>query len=150
MYLTSLERIAMGHSLAGRQDDDILIEIHGPQIGRNHFPALGAGAPEVRIQLFGADPATTVILEECTTLEMVGTNNSNAIGSAPVRGGKLEFSRDPGDWAAVGAAVAVADGLVVRTPGVTTELRGLRIRIESVPASPDPLVGSVEMATDWN
>ena len=142
----------MSHSLAGRNVDEVLVEFWGPITGRNHFPALGAAAPQAQGQLTGADPATVVVLESCTTLVMVGTNNSNAIGSTPVRGGKLVLSQDPADWAAVGAPMTVAAGLLtlVLPVGTTIAPVGLRLRIDAVPAGPDPLVGGVDLATQWN
>ena len=65
-----------------------------------------------------------------------------------MRGGKLLPTRDSGDWAAVGAAIAVSDGLVVRTPSIEVSPNGLRVRL--VVAGGDPVDGSVEVATEWN
>lgn len=139
----------MSHKLAGRQLDDVLVEFWGPHLGRNHFPSNDATAPQARGQLFGADAATTVVLEENTTLELIGTNNSGAIGSIPVRGAKLLPTRDPADWAVIGTFTVVA-GLVVVALTPTADPHGLRLRISSVPASPDPLTGGIELATEWS
>ena len=145
----------MGHSLNGKRVDDILVEFLGPIDGRNHYPAFGAAVPQAQGQMFGADPATTVLLEECSTLVMIGTNNSNAIGSSPVRGGKLVFSRDPADWSAVGAPLTVAAGLLVfpLTVGTTDTPVAYRLRVSAAPAVGPAfisLAGSVELATQWN
>ena len=139
----------MAHSLAGRSVGDVLVEFWGPHNGRNHFPSNDAPAPQARGQLFGADAATTVLLEECTTLVIQGTNNSNAIGSFPVRGGKIVLSQDPADWATV-ATFTVAGGLILAALTPRDDQYGLRLRISAVPASPDPLVGSIELATEWS
>ena len=138
----------MGHRLLGKEVDAVLTEFWGPHIGRNYFEQPTPAVPQVRIQVFGADATTTVILEQNTTLEFRGTNNSNAVGSNPLRGGKLLPTRDSGDWAAVGAAIAVSDGLVVRTPSIEVNPNGLRVRL--VVAGGDPVDGSVEVATEWN
>ena len=138
----------MGHRLLGKEVDAVLTEFWGPHIGRNYFEQPTPAVPQVRIQVFGADATTTVILEQNTTLEFRGTNNSSAVGSTPLRGGKLLPTRDSGDWAAVGAAIAVSDGLVVRTPSIEVNPNGLRVRL--VVAGGDPVDGSVEVATEWN
>jgi len=138
----------MRHRLLGAEIDDVLVEFWGPHIGRNYFEQPTPAIPQIRMQVFGADAATTVILEQNTTLEFRATNNSNAIGSNPMRGGKLLPTRDAGDWAAVGAAIAVGDGLVVRTPAIVGDPNGLRVRVTAVGG--DPVDGSVEVATEWN
>lgn len=141
----------MSHKLAGRRVDDVLVEFLGPIEGRNHFPTLGTGTPELSGQLFAADPATTVLVEECTTILIQGTNNSNAIGSTPVRGGKVVFSQDPGDWVTIGTLTVAALLVTGITPTVGTPEApvAIRLRIDAVPAGPDPLEGSVELVTQW-
>lgn len=151
--LIRLERTNMGHNLAGKRVDDIVVEILGPVTGRNHFPALGAAAPSMQVQMFGADPVTTIQVETCTTLEIRGTNNSNAIGSVPVRGGKLLFSRDAADWSPLGAPLLVASGLVVLAPpaGTTDAPIAIRARVTVVPAAAgQESVGSFVMGTLWS
>jgi len=137
----------MGHSLLGKDVDDILIEFYGPHTGRNYFET--TVSPQLQLQVFGADPADSVIVERNTTLIMFGTNNSNAIGSTPVRGGKLEPSRVPADWVAVGAAVTVGDGLVTRALPAEDFEHGVRVRV--VTKTDGRLgAGSVTVATQWN
>lgn len=140
----------MAHSLLGKDVDDILVEFYGPHIGRNYFA--DTVAPQLQIQVFGADPADEVTVEKNIELEMVGTNNSGAIGSKPVRGGKLMLTREPGDWTPVGggdATPTVADGLVV-IPLVAEDFEhGIRVRV-SVKALGRAGDGSVEVATQWN
>jgi hypothetical protein len=104
----------MSHGLLGKDINDILVEFYGPHTGRNYFEA--AILPQLSVQLFGAYPGDSVVVEKNTTLEMIGTNNSNAIGSKPVRGGKLEPTRTPADWVAVSSSgsqvVDVGDDIV--------------------------------------
>ncbi len=137
----------MSHSLLGKDVDDILVEFYGPQTGRNYFET--TVVPQLSIQVFGADAGDEVIVEKNTVLEMIGTNNSNAIGSKPVRGGKLEPSRTPGDWNAIGAAVLVGDGLVVRSLPAEDFKHGIRVRI-AVKTNGRVGDGSVEVATQWS
>jgi hypothetical protein len=137
----------MAHSLLGKDVDDILIEFYGPHTGRNYFE--DTVAPQLQIQVFGADAGDSVIVEKNIVLEMIGTNNSGAIGSKPVRGGKLEPTRTPGDWAAVGAAILVGSGLVVRALAAEDFEHGIRVRVvtKTLGRLGD---GSVELATQWN
>ena len=137
----------MGHSLLGKTVDDVLVEFYGPHTGRNYFET--TIAPQLQIQVHGADPADAVIVEKNVTLEMVGTNNSNALGSAPVRGGKLLPSREAGDWVAVGAAITVGDGLVTRALPAEDFEHGIRVRID-VKTDGRLGDGSVSVATQWN
>ena len=139
----------MSHSLAGKKLNDVLVELWGAHLGRNHFPSNDAPAPQIRGQLFGADAATTVVLEQNLVLEIVGTNNSGAIGSTPVRGGKILPTRTATDWTIIGA-FTVATGMVVVLPPASVDPYGLRLRISAIPASPDPLVGGIELATEWS
>ena len=133
--------------MLGKDAGDVLVEFWGPHIGRNYFEQpTTAVPPQLRFQIFGADASTTVILEENTTLEFRGTNNSNAVGSKPLRGGTLFLTSD--GWGAVGAAIDVADGLVTRTLTARISPYGLRVRV--VVAGGDPVDGSVEVATEWN
>ncbi len=139
----------MGHRLLGKKVDDILVEFWGPHIGRNFFEQpTTAVPPQLRIQVFGADAGTTVILEENTTLEFRATNNSGAVGSNPMRGGKLLPTRAAGDWSAIGAAVSIASVLQTRLLTARTNPYGLRVRVTAVGG--DPVDGSVEVATEWN
>ncbi len=138
----------MGHRLLGAEVDDVLVEFWGPHIGRNYFEQPTPAVPQIRIQVLGANAGTSVILEQNTTLEFRGTNNSNAVGSTPLRGGKLLPTRLAANWAAVGAAIDVTDGLVVRTPAIVGDPNGLRVRVVTVAG--DPVDGSVEVATEWN
>ena len=88
-----------------------------------------------------------MVVEKNTVLEMVGTNNSNAIGSTPLRGGKLMPTRTPGDWATL-ATITAGDPLtVVALPAEDFE-HGIRVRV-SVKSSPLD-GGSVSVATQWN
>ena len=137
----------MAHSLLGKDADDILVEFYGPHTGRNYFEV--TVAPQLQIQVFGADSADSVIVEKNVLLEMIGTNNSNAIGSKPVRGGKLEPSRTPGDWTPVGAAISIGSGLVVRALAAEDFKHGIRVRIVSKTLGRQG-DGSVEVATQWN
>ncbi len=142
----------MGHSLAGKRVDDVLVEILGPIVGRNHWPALGAAAPALEVQLFGADPVTSVQVETCVVLEYVGTNNSNAAGSTPVRGAKLTFSRQPGDWVALGAPVLVGTGLLALAPPVATIDAPIAIRARVLAVGPVSTVeetGTFVLGTLW-
>lgn len=104
----------MSHRLLGKNVDDILVEVYGPHTGRNYFAV--AIPPQLSVQLFGAHPGDSVVVEKNTTLEIIGTNNSNAIGSKPVRGGSLEPTRDPADWIAISSSgsqvVNVGDAIV--------------------------------------
>lgn len=137
----------MSHNLLGKDVDDILVEFYGPHTGRNYFET--TVAPQLQIQVFGADAADSVIVEKNVTLEMIGTNNSGAIGSTPVRGGKLEPTRTPANWVAVGAAVLVGSGLVVKALPAEDFEHGIRVRI-SVKTNGRQGAGSVELATQWN
>ena len=136
----------MGHKLLGKDVDDILVEFYGPHVGRNHFET--TVAPQLQIQVFGADAADEVTVEKNTTLVMVGTNNSNAIGSSPVRGGKLEPSRVPANWSALGTAT-VGDGLVVIALPPEDFEHGIRVRV-TTKTNGRQGDGSVEVATQWN
>ena len=137
----------MSHTLLGKDVDDILVEFYGPQTGRNHFET--GTVPQLSIQVFGADAGDEVIVEKNIVLEMIGTNNSGAIGSTPVRGGKLEPSRTPGDWNAIGAVIVVGDGLVLRTLAAEDFEHGIRVRVVTkiLGRQGD---GGVEVATQWN
>lgn len=146
MYPRDLERIDMSHSLLGKDVDDILVEFYGPHTGKNYFET--TIVPQLSIQVFGADAADEVTVEKNTVLEMIGTNNSNAVGSKPVRGGKLEPTRTPGDWAALDTAV-VGDGLVVVSLPAEDFEHGIRVRI-TVKTLGRQGDGSVELATQWN
>ena len=137
----------MSYSLLGKDVDDILVEFYGPQTGRNYFAA--TVAPQLSIQVFGADAADSVIVEKNVVLEMIGTNNSGAIGSKPVRGGKLEPSRTPTDWVPVGAAILVGSGLVVRALVAEDFEHGIRVRVVTKTLGREG-DGSVELATQWN
>jgi hypothetical protein len=136
----------MSHSLLGKDVDDILVEFHGPHIGRNYFET--TVVPQLSIQVFGADPADEVEVQVNTTLEMAGTNNSGAIGSKPVRGGKLKATRDSGDWA-VEATVTVGDGLIVVPLSAEDFANSVRV-IVTVKTLGRQGDGSVEVATQWN
>jgi len=137
----------MSHNLLGKDVDDILVEFYGPHTGRNYFAS--TVAPQLQIQVFGADAADSVIVEKNVTLEMIGTNNSGAIGSTPVRGGKLEPTRTPADWVAVGAAVLVGSGLQVRALPAESFEHGIRVRVVAkTDGRQGP--GGVEVATQWN
>jgi hypothetical protein len=136
----------MSHSLLGKDVDDILVEFYGPQTGRNYFET--TIVPQLSIQVFGADALDEVTVEKNTTLEVIGTNNSGAIGSKPVRGGKLEPTRDPGDWGALDTAV-VGDGLVVVSLPAEDFKHGIRVRVTEKTNGRQG-DGSVEVATQWN
>ena len=137
----------MAHSLLNKDVDDILVEFYGPHVGRNYFET--TVVPQLQIQVFGADAGDSVIVEKNTTLEIVGTNNSGAIGSKPVRGGKLRPTRDATDWIAVGAVVLVGSGLVIRALPAEDFEHGIRVRVvaKTLGRQGD---GSVEVATQWN
>ena len=137
----------MAHSLEGKDVDDVLVAFHGPHTGRNYFES--SVAPQLSIQVFGADPGDSVIVEQNVTLRFVGTNNSNAIGSSPVRGAKLNVTTDPDDWVAVGGAVAVGDGLVTRVLSAEDFENGVRVRVVTKTLG-RPGKGSVAVATQWN
>lgn len=136
----------MSHSLLGKDVDDVLVEFWGPHEGRNYF--ITGVAPQLRLQVFGADAADEVTVEENTTLEIVGTNNSGAIGSSPVRGGKLLPTRAAGDWVALGTA-QVSDGLVTIALTARANPYGIRVRVST---KTDGVAGDggVEVATEWN
>jgi hypothetical protein len=139
----------MSHSLLGKDVDDILVEFYGPHSRRNYFEGPPAPVvPQLSIQVFGADPLDEVTIEKNTTLEIIGTNNSNAIGSKPVRGGKLEPTRTPADWVALGTA-AVGDGLVVIALPVEDQKHGIRVRVttKTLGRLGD---GGVEVVTQWH
>lgn len=137
----------MAHSLLNKDVDDILVEFYGPHTGRNYFET--TVVPQLQIQVFGADAGDSVIVEKNVVLEIFGTNNSNAIGSKPLRGGKLRPTRTPGDWVAVGAAVLVSSGLVIRVLPAEDFEHGIRVRVvtKTLGRQGD---GSVELATQWN
>ena len=137
----------MSHSLLGKDVDDILVEFYGPHTGRNYFES--TIAPQLSIQIFGADAADAVVVEKNTTLEMIGTNNSNAIGSTPVRGGKLEPTRTPANWVPIGGAVLIGSGLVVKALPAEDFEHGIRVRI-TVKTNGRQGDGGVEVATQWN
>jgi hypothetical protein len=140
----------MSHNLAGRQLNDVLVEFYGPLNGRSYHPVTPAALPQFTGQLFGADPATRVVLEQCTTMVIQGSNNSSAIGSTPVRGAKLVFSQNPTDWVVAGTYSVVAGKVVtVATIGTTIVPVGVRLRISVVPAGSDPLTGSVALISQW-
>ena len=136
----------MGHSLLNKDVGDILVEFHGPHIGRNYFET--TVAPQLSIQVFGADPADEVEIQVNTTLEIAGTNNSGAIGSKPVRGGKLKATRTPGDWGTLDTAV-VGDGLVIVPLSAEDFANSIRVIViaKTLGRQGD---GSVEVATQWN
>jgi hypothetical protein len=136
----------MAHRLLGKDVDDILVEFYGPHTGRNYFET--SVVPQLSIQVFGADAADEVTVEKNDTLEIIGTNNSGAIGSKPVRGGKLEPTRTPGDWAPLGTA-EVGDGLVVIVLPAEDFEHGIRVRI-TVKTNGRQGDGGVEVATQWN
>lgn len=135
----------MSHSLLGKEVDDVLVEFLGPHTGRNYFET--TVTPQLSVRVFGADPATEVTVEQNVTLEFIGTNNSGAIGSKPVRGAKLLPTRTPGDWVAI-ATATIADGLVVVPLSAEDFANGVRVRVSAVGG--DPVDGSVEVATQWN
>ena len=136
----------MAHSLLNKDVDDILVEFHGPHIGRNYFAV--AVAPQLSIQVFGADPLDEVEVQVNTTLELAGTNNSNAIGSKPVRGGKLKATRAAADWATLDTAI-VGDGLVIVPLAPEDFAHSIRVIVivKTLGRQGD---GSVEVATQWN
>jgi len=136
----------MSHSLLGKDVDDILVEFYGPHTGRNYFEA--TIAPQLSIQVFGADALDEVTVEKNVVLEMIGTNNSNSIGSKPVRGGKLEPTRTPADWGPIGTAT-VADGLVVIVLAAEDYEHGIRVRVTTKTDGRQG-DGGVEVATQWN
>lgn len=139
----------MGHRLLGKDVDDILVEFYGPHQNRNyHEGAPAPVVPQMSIQVFGADAGDEVTVEKNTTLEFIGTNNSNAIGSTPVRGGKLEPTRDPADWVALGTAT-IGDGLVVIALPTEEQEHGIRVRI-TAKTNGRQGDGSVEVATQWH
>jgi hypothetical protein len=137
----------MSHSLLGKDVDDILVEIYGPHTGRNYFET--TVVPQLSIQIFGADAADAVVVEKNVVLEIIGTNNSNAIGSTPVRGGKLEPTRTPANWIAIGGAVLIGSGLVVKALTAEDFEHGIRVRV-SAKTNGRQGDGSVELATQWN
>ena len=137
----------MSHSLLGKDVNDILVEFYGPHTGRNYFEA--TVAPQLSIQVFGADALDAVVVEKNTTLEIIGTNNSNAIGSTPVRGGKLEPTRTPANWVPIGGAVLIGSGLVVKALTAEDFEHGIRVRV-TVKTNGRQGNGGVEVATQWN
>ncbi len=137
----------MSHSLLNKDVGDVLVEFYGPHTGRNYFA--DTVAPQLRIQVFGADPLDAVIVERNTTLEIVGTNNSGAIGSKPVRGGKLRPTRAAAQWVAVGAAVTVGSGLTIKALPAEDFEHGIRVRV-TVKTLGRQGDGGVEVATQWN
>lgn len=137
----------MSHKLLGKDVDDILVEFYGPHTGRNYFET--TVIPQLSIQVHGANALDSVIVEKNTTLQMIGTNNSNAIGSTPVRGSKLEPTRVPTDWVAVGAPVLVGSGLQIRALPAEDFEHGIRVRVV-VKTDGRLGDGSVSVATQWN
>lgn len=140
----------MAHSLLNKDVDDILVEFYGPHTGRNYFEV--TVVPQLQIQVFGADPLDEVTVEKNVTLEIRGTNNSGAIGSKPVRGGKLVPTRTPTAWTPIGGASStptVADGLVTIALPAEDFAHGIRVRV-SVKTLGRAGDGSVEVATQWN
>ena len=137
----------MSHSLLGKDVNDILVEFYGPHTGRNYFES--TVVPQLSIQVFGADALDAVVVEKNTTLEMIGTNNSNAIGSTPVRGGKLEPTRTPANWVPIGGAVLIGSGLVVKALTAEDFEHGIRVRV-TVKTNGRQGNGGVEVATQWN
>ena len=145
----------MSHKLVGKNVDDAIIEFWGPHNGRNYF---STATPQLRIQLFGADAATDLQVEENTTLVLKGTNNSNAMGSQPandvysheVRGAKIDVEREAGTvWAPLGGLIDVAAGLVVIALTARDDPYVIRVRIDALGATL-PVPGEVEIATEWN
>ena len=136
----------MSHSLLGKDVDDVLVEFYGPHTGRNYFSTV---APQLSIQVSGANPLDSVIVEKNTTLALMGTNNSNAIGSTPVRGGKLLPTRESGDWTPIGAAELVGDGLQIRALPAESFEHGIRVRV-IVKTDGTQGNGGVDVATQWN
>jgi hypothetical protein len=146
IQITSAEKLQMSHKLLGRNVDDVLIEFYGPHTGRNYFET--TVAPQLSVLLSSATPGDTIVIEKNTTLEMVGTNNSNAIGSTPVRGGKLMPTRTPGDWATL-ATIVAGDPLTVVALLAEDFEHGIRVRI-TVKSLGVLGPGGVEVATQWN
>jgi len=136
----------MGHSLLGKDVGDVLVEFLGPHTGRNYFAS--TITPQLSIQVFGADAADEVSVDVNTTQELAGTNNSNAIGSKPVRGAKIRASNDPADWTSL-ATVTIGDGLVVVPLTAEDFANFIRVRVT---VKTDGVLGdgSVEVATQWN
>lgn len=137
----------MAHRLLGKDVDDILVEFYGPHTGRNYFEA--TVAPQLTVQLHGADAADAVIIEKNVVLEMIGTNNSNAIGSTPVRGAKLEPTRTPGDWVTVATILGATVTPTVVALAAEDFEHGIRARI-SVKTDGRVGDGSFSCATQWN
>ena len=137
----------MSHRLLGKDVNDILVEFYGPHNRRNYFEV--SIPPQLSVQLFGAYPGDSVVVEKNTTLEFIGTNNSNAIGSKPVRGGKLEPTRTPTDWVAVGAPVLIGSGLQLRALPAEDFKHGIRVRVVSKTLGSQG-DGGVEVATQWH
>lgn len=137
----------MSHSLLGKDVGDVLVQFYGPHTGRNYFET--SIAPQLSIQVFGADPADEVEVQVNNTLEFRGTNNSGAIGSKPLRGAKLEPTLgNDADWSTVGSAT-VGDGLV--TVALTAEDFENAIRVIVTTKTNGKLGdGSVAVATQWN
>ena len=137
----------MSHSLLNKDVDDILVEFYGPHTGRNYFEV--TVAPQLSIQVFGADALDSVVVEKNVVLELAGTNNSNAIGSKPVRGSKLKPTRTATDWVAVGAPVLISSGLVIKALPAEDFEHGIRVRVlvKTLGRQGD---GSVAVATQWN
>jgi hypothetical protein len=141
------KRIDMSHGLLGKDIDDILVEFYGPHTRRNYFET--TIPPQLSVQLFGAHTGDSVVVERNTTLEMIGTNNSNAIGSKPVRGGKFEPTRTPADWVAVSSSgsqvVDVGDNIFgLDSTGLTNDatVYTATINVDGGGAQPISIVGS--------
>lgn len=130
----------MSHKLSGKAVDDVLVEWWGPHTDRNYF---AAAAPRLLVVLRGTG---TVIIEENTTLEIVGTNNSNAVGSVPIRGGKVLPTRDAGDWGPLATVTQASSSPTPQVVAVAASptAKGLRARVSAVGE------GAIEIVSDWN
>lgn len=130
----------MSQKLINKPLDSILLEWYGPHVGRNYFSTV---TPQLIVSLFGTGE---IVIETTTVFTIRGTNNSNAIGSVPVRGGKLFASRDPGDWsilATIDSSTSTpAPQIVTLTP--TTTHQALRARVTGTGT------GSVTIVSDWS
>lgn len=127
--------------LLGKKVSDPVVEIFGPQQGRNHFSI--AVAPTVEIQVFGAGE---VQLQENLEHVLVGERASNIGSQGAIN---TEVYANPvvgaGGWLAVGAVIDSGDGLVVRSPTVgTTDPTFLRLVVTVAGG------GWVHMTSKWN
>lgn len=98
--------------LLGKQTGATIVEVHGPQAGRNYFAdgiTTTLVAPVVHIQVFGSG---SVQLEQNLSHIHVGERASNIGGQGPIN---TEMFADPATWAPVGVAVAETDGIQART-----------------------------------